>query len=26
MILAILRGEEVHSEILSCELVLRETA
>lgn len=25
MILAILRGEEVHSEILPCELVIRET-
>lgn len=26
MILAILRGEEVHSEILPCELVIRETS
>jgi DNA-binding LacI/PurR family transcriptional regulator len=26
MILAILRGEEVHSEILPCELVIRATA
>lgn len=26
MILALLRGEEVHSEILPCELVIRETA